>query len=76
VWHRSHRALTAAANRWRGDTILIVTHEGVIKSLIYHLCGRHFLPDEPALLKSYNLHWLSFSNNVLRIEKVNALALK
>ena len=76
VWHRSHRALTDAANRWRGNTILIVTHEGVIKSLIYHLSGRHFLPDEPALLKSYNLHWLIFSNNELRIEKVNALVLK
>jgi probable phosphoglycerate mutase len=76
VWHRSRSALTEAANRWRGDTILIVTHEGVIKSLIYHLCGRHFLPDEPALLKSYNLHWLIFSNNVLRIEEVNALALR
>jgi probable phosphoglycerate mutase len=76
VWHRSHRALTEAANQWCGDTILIVTHEGVIKSLIYHLSGRRFLPDEPALIKPYNLHWLIFSNNVLRIEKVNALALR
>ncbi len=76
VWHRSHGALIEAANRWRGDTILIVSHEGVIKSLIYHLAGRRFLPDEPALIKSYNLHWLIFSNNVLRIEAVNALALR
>jgi probable phosphoglycerate mutase len=76
VWHRSHSALLEAADRWCGDTILIVTHEGVIKSLIYHLAGRRFLPDEPALLKSYNLHWLIFSNNDLRIEAVNALALR
>ena len=76
VWHRSHSALTEAAVRWRGGTILIVTHEGVIKSLIYHLSGRHFLPDEPALLKPYHMHWLNFSNNLLRIEAVNALALK
>jgi hypothetical protein len=48
----------------------------VIKSLIYHLSGRQFLPDEPALIKSYNLHWLIFSNNDLRIEKVNALPLR
>jgi probable phosphoglycerate mutase len=75
VWHRSRSALIEAANRWCGDTILIVTHEGVIKSLIYHLSGRRFLPDEPALIKSYNLHWLIFSNNVLQIEAVNALAL-
>ena len=76
VWHRSRSALTEAAKRWRGDTVLVVTHEGVIKSLIYHLSGRHFLPDEPVLIKSYHLHWLIFSNNDLRIEKVNALALK
>ena len=75
VWQRSHSALTEAAVRWRGDTILIVTHEGVVKSLIYHLCGRNFLPGEPALIKSYNLHWLIFSNNALQIEKINALAL-
>ena len=76
VWHRSHSALAEAANRWCGDTISIVTHEGVIKSLIYRLSGRQFLPDEPALIKSYNLHWLIFRNNVLRIEAINALALK
>jgi broad specificity phosphatase PhoE len=75
VWHRSHSALIEAANRWCGNTILIVTHEGVIKSLIYHLSGRQFLPDEPALIKSYHLHWLMFSNHELRIEKVNALSL-
>ena len=76
VWNRSHSALTEAAHRWRAGTILTVTHEGVIKSLIYHLSGRHFLPDEPALLKPYHLHWLNFSNNSLRIEKINALPLK
>ncbi len=75
VWQRSHSALAEAAVRWRGDTILIVTHEGVVKSLIYHLSGRNFLQGEPTLIKSYNLHWLIFSNNALRIEKINALAL-
>lgn len=75
VWRRSHSALTEAANRCQGDIIMVVTHEGVIKSLIYRLSGRHFLPDEPALIKSYNLHWLIFSNNTLRIEKINAVKL-
>ena len=75
LWRRSHSALTDAAARWRGDTILVVTHEGVIKSLMYRLSGRHFLPEEPALLKSYHLHWLTFSNNILRIEALNALPL-
>ena len=75
VLQRSRNALIEAADRWRGGTILIVTHEGVIKSLIYHLSGRRFLPNEPALIKSYNLHWLICGNNDLRIEKINALPL-
>jgi probable phosphoglycerate mutase len=75
VCQRSHRALKEAAARWRGHTIMIVTHEGVIKTLIYHLCGHKFLPGEPALIKPYHLHWLIYSNNALQIEKVNALNL-
>lgn len=75
VCQRSQQALNDAAVRWRGDTVMIVTHEGVIKSLIYHLCGHHFLPGEPALIKPYHLHWLTCTNNTLRIEKINALAL-
>ena len=76
VWHRGRSALIEAANRWCGETILIVTHEGVIKCLIYHLSGRRFLPDEPALLKAYHLHWLRFSHNELQIETVNAFSLR
>jgi hypothetical protein len=47
----------------------------VIKSLVYHLCGRKFLPSEPPLLKSYRLHWLVYDRDGLRLEAVNALAL-
>ena len=75
VCQRSHSALNAAAARWRGDTIMIVTHEGVIKSLIYHLSGHNFLPGQPALIKPYHLHWLFYRNNALQIEKINALEL-
>jgi probable phosphoglycerate mutase len=64
-----------AANRWPGQTILIVTHEGVIRSLIYRLCNRRYSPQEPALIKSRRLHWLMVGKNGLQIEKINALAL-
>ena len=76
VWQRSHRALMAAARRWPGETILIVTHEGVIRSLIYRLCNRRYLPQEPALLKSRHLHWLIFDSDRLQIERINALLLE
>ena len=75
VLARSQRALQEAAGRWPGENILVVTHEGVIKSLVYHLCGRKFLPSEPPLLKSYRLHWLVYDRDGLRLEAVNALAL-
>lgn len=77
VWQRSRRALTEAARRKRGDTILIVTHEGVIKSLIYKLSGLHFLPGESVLIKPYHLHWLvdPGTGRGFKIGKLNALKL-
>ena len=75
VLERSQEALMEAADRYPGDNLLVVTHEGVVKGLIYHLCGRMFLPSEPPLLKSYRLHWLVFDRQGLQIEKVNALGL-
>jgi len=72
---RSQEALQEAAGKWPGDHFLVVTHEGVIKSIVYYLCGRKFLPSEPRLLKSYRLHWLVFDRDGLQIEKVNALEL-
>ena len=75
VLERSQEALMEAADRYPGDNLLVVTHEGVVKGLIYHLCGRKFLPTEPRLLQSYRLHWLVFDRQGLQIEKVNALGL-
>jgi broad specificity phosphatase PhoE len=75
VLKRSQKALQEAAERYPGEILLVVTHEGVMKSLIYHLCGRKFLPDEPAILKSYQLHWLVDQGSGLQIEEVNAVEL-
>jgi probable phosphoglycerate mutase len=75
VLKRSQLALQAAAERYSGENLLVVTHEGVVKSLIYHLCGRQFLPGEPAILKSYQLHRLVYDSSGLQIEKINALEL-
>jgi probable phosphoglycerate mutase len=75
VLKRSQLALQAAAERYSGENLLVVTHEGIVKSLIYHLCGRRFLPGEPAILKSYQLHRLVYDSSGLQIEKINALRL-
>ena len=75
VFARSRGALQEAFDRWPGENILVVTHEGVIKSLVYHLRGRKFLPTEPPLLKSCRLHRLVHDRDGLGLEAVNALAL-
>ena len=75
VWQRSHNALCEAAENWSGQTILVVTHEGVIKSLIYHLSNRKFVPGEPPIIKSMHLHWLCHHRQGLQIEEMNALSL-
>ena len=75
VWARSRSALMDAAKRRPGETILIVTHEGVIKSLIYRLSNRSFSAGEPALLEPRRLHWLTASRSELQIQQLNALEL-
>lgn len=76
VWERSQRAIREAARNWPGETILIVTHEGVIKCLVYRLCGRQFLSTEVPLLQSQHLHWLIHGRVGLRAGEVNALSLE
>jgi len=75
LWHRSRSALLDAAKRWPGETILIVTHEGVIKSLIYRLCNCGFVPGEAALIESRHLHWLNVRQGELHVHQLNALQL-
>jgi len=75
VWQRSHNALVDAARQWPGDTILVVTHEGVIKNLIYRLCNRLYTPGESSLIESRHLHWLVINNSGLQLDQINALAL-
>ena len=76
VLKRSQKALLEAAARWPANNILVVTHEGVIKSLIYHLCSRKFLATEPPIIKPYQLHILAHDPNGLRLEALNAMALE
>ena len=75
VRKRACEALMAAARKWPGETILTVTHEGVIKCLIYGLLQRAYLPHEPPLIAPYHLHWLVVAAGELRIEQVNAIDL-
>jgi broad specificity phosphatase PhoE len=71
VLERSREAIRTAAETWTGETILVVTHEGVIKCLIYHLTGREFLPSEPSLIRENTIHWLCYDDTELKIDQIN-----
>ena len=75
VWRRGCAALLAAARRWPGETLLVVTHEGVIKCLAYGLSARGFLPDEAPLLRPRHLHRLCAAGGCLTATALNRLAL-
>jgi probable phosphoglycerate mutase len=47
VRSRAEHALLDAARANGGKNLLVVTHQGVIKAVLYHLLGRAYLPDEP-----------------------------
>jgi|GEM_PF-212210 len=71
---RSRRALIEAAEKWPGQTILVITHEGVIKSLLYrrYLCAG---ASRPVRVQPCRLHWLIHDGRCLRIGEMNAQAL-
>ena len=75
VRDRSLKAIAGACEKWEGESILVVTHEGVIKCLLYDLCGRRFLPEEPAIIRPRSLHFIIHDRQGLRIGKMNAFTL-
>ncbi|MEE4359493.1 MAG: histidine phosphatase family protein [Desulfococcaceae bacterium] len=75
VWERGRQALTDASLRWPGAEILLITHEGLIKCLIYRLSSRNFLPDDPPLLRPFHVHELCCDGFHVQIHKINAINL-
>jgi len=53
------------------ENLLVITHLGVIKSLLYHIEQREFLPEEPKILWKDRFHIISSCNNRLAIEQSN-----
>jgi probable phosphoglycerate mutase len=63
------------AVRWPGQKILVVSHGGVIKTIINAALSRNFLPGEPSVIKPYHLHILIWENGGLGIDTLNAVCL-
>jgi broad specificity phosphatase PhoE len=75
VFQRSSGALADWAEKLKGMSVLVVTHEGVIKCLVYRLCGRRFLPVEAPLIRARHLHWLAHDGRTLSLDAINSLNL-
>jgi len=71
VLTRARAALLDAGRKWPYQCVLVVTHEGVLKCLVYHLaiiqnCGQPF-----EAMKPYALHRLALEGNRLVLEGMN-----
>lgn len=63
VRERALATLVEAAEKWPGQKILIVCHQGVVKSLLYHISGREFMPGEDPLMHHDRFHIISLSGD-------------
>lgn len=75
VLARAQKALHQAAGTWPDQHILVVCHEGIIKTLLYHLLDRKFLPTERKILCGYQLHLLRVSRDATHVTAMNHLKL-
>ena len=75
VLERALAALCDISARHPGEQILVVTHEGVLKCLVYHLAIRDGCGQKPAALAPYHLHHLTGSAGQLILKRMNAVDL-
>lgn len=73
VLQRALPVIWEMVEQFPGEHILIVSHEGIVKSLIYHLTGRAFLPEEKKLLAKRQLHLLLGTEEKLSLGPLNIM---
>lgn len=74
VLKRSLGAFEQAAKRFKGHNVLVVVHNGVMRSLVYHALGRAFLPGEKQVIKNWHLHGFSWDQGLV-LERLNLMNL-
>lgn len=71
VLQRILPVIESLTSRFPGEQILLVSHEGIVKSILYHLAGRAFLPDEKKLLQKRQLHMIYQEDQSLLLGPLN-----
>jgi probable phosphoglycerate mutase len=75
VLKRAITALEQIGRDFRGQSILVVTHQSIIKALVYHLLNKKYIPQDPVLLHPCYLHRIQAAPARARLTP-NALALR
>jgi 2,3-bisphosphoglycerate-dependent phosphoglycerate mutase len=70
---RCREALLAAAQAWPGQTLLVVAHGGVIRSLAHALSGRSIAWTAGTGRQPYRLHWISVAGGRLTLDGADEL---
>lgn len=68
---RARHALTEAGRINPGRTLLVVTHQGVLKAVLYHLLGRPYTPDAPTAFDCNRLQRLVCEDGVLSVDTLD-----
>ncbi len=68
---RAESAIKACLINHPEEDLLVITHLGVIKTLVYHILNRSFLPSEPTLLDPGGLHVLTWQQETFTIRQLN-----
>lgn len=71
VRDRGRSALADLGRRYAGEDILVICHQGVIKSLVYAIEGRNFRPDEKKLIDKNSLQLLLWTEHGLAAKAYN-----
>jgi len=73
VRQRAEHALIDAARANAGRAVLVVTHQGVIKAILYHLLDRPFVPDAPPAFDLSLLQRVACQDGVLSIDALDVI---
>lgn len=75
VADRGRTALLDMGARWPGQRVLVVTHEGLLKCLLYQLIHHQPVQGRATRVRPYHLHWLAVEGETLQLAELNALNL-
>ena len=58
--HRVLASLKRSGAQWPGENLLIISHLGVVKSLLYYIEDRGYLPEEPRIFDGSGFHTIGY----------------